>query len=182
MLATVFFMQPLGQLCANIVAICATTAARRYISHDSDPSACAGDCLTTTDKIWRWIVGFGAVIPTIALAARLLIPESPRYLLEVEKDSHTAGENANEYFEDPFQPPDREGVAAENSDLASVAKSIIASPSKLELPEAAIPLGSLHQTENDTIANDTTETDPLPNAEGRKKTLNAALLSCLWKD
>lgn len=111
MLATVFYMQPLGQCLANIVAIIATASSHRYISHDSDPSHCVGDCMETTDKIWRWIVGLGAVSPALALLARLFIPESPRYLFEVEMDSHTAQENANKYFTnptDPFQEPDQD--------------------------------------------------------------------------
>jgi PHS family inorganic phosphate transporter-like MFS transporter len=83
MLATVFYMQPIGQILANTVAVIATALSHRYISHDSDPSNCGGDCMETTDKIWRWIVGLGAVLPALALLARLFIPESPRYLLEV---------------------------------------------------------------------------------------------------
>ena len=108
MLATVFYMQPIGQLVANIVAIIATALSHHYIYHDADPSKCVGDCMETTDKIWRWIVGLGAVLPTLALLARIFIPESPRYLLEVEKDSHTAQENVNMYFTDPFEDPDQE--------------------------------------------------------------------------
>ncbi len=111
MLAFVFYMQPVGQLCANVVAISATAIFRKSIILNADPSNCVGECMQTTDKIWRWIVGLGAVVPTLALLARLLIPESPRYLLEVEKDSHTAQQNAKNYFtefEDPFQDPGEE--------------------------------------------------------------------------
>jgi MFS transporter, PHS family, inorganic phosphate transporter len=63
MLAAVFFMQPVGQLLANVVAIIATALSHRYISQDSDPANCIRDCMETTDKIWRWIVGLGAVPP-----------------------------------------------------------------------------------------------------------------------
>jgi PHS family inorganic phosphate transporter-like MFS transporter len=112
MLAAVFYMQPVGQLVANVVTIIATSVSRQYISQNSDPSNCQGDCLETADKIWRWIVGLGAILPALAMLARLYIPESPRYLLEVEKDSHTAQQNAEVYFvdyeEDPFQEPDDE--------------------------------------------------------------------------
>jgi len=108
MLAAVFYMQPVGQLIANILAIIATSISHDYIYKDSDPSNCTGDCMEMTDKIWRWIVGLGAVIPAITLVARFLIPESPRYLLEVEKDSHTAAQNSLKYFTnyaDPFRKP-----------------------------------------------------------------------------
>jgi len=98
MLAAVFYMQPVGALIANIIAIIATSLSHEYIYKDSNPSNCLGDCMEATDKIWRWIVGLGAVIPAITLFARFLIPESPRYLLEVEKDSHTATQNSKKYF------------------------------------------------------------------------------------
>jgi hypothetical protein len=113
MLAAVFYMQPVGQLVANVLAIVATSISHDYIYKDSDPSNCTGDCMETTDKIWRWIVGLGAVIPAITLVARFLIPESPRYLLEVEKDSHTAAQNSQKYFTnytDPFRKPGQVSV------------------------------------------------------------------------
>jgi len=113
MLAAVFYMQPVGQLVANVLAIIATSISHDYIYKDSNPSNCTGDCMETTDKIWRWIVGLGAVIPAITLVARFLIPESPRYLLEVEKDSHTAAKNSKKYFTnyaDPFRKPDQSSV------------------------------------------------------------------------
>jgi MFS transporter, PHS family, inorganic phosphate transporter len=119
MLATVFYMQPVGQFLANVVAIVATALSHRHLSHDAEPSNCAGDCMETTDKVWRWIVGLGAVPPAIALLARLFIPESPRYLLEVEKDSHTAQENADKYFNnptDPFEEPDHDDVGYSHSE------------------------------------------------------------------
>src|SRR5947207_2864892 len=112
MLAAVFYMQPVGQFLANIVAILATRSSHRYIYHDSDPSNCSGDCMETTDRIWRWIVGLGAVPPTLALLARLFIPESPRYLLEVEKDSNTAKQDAKAYFTDPFTMPNQDNQDA----------------------------------------------------------------------
>jgi len=108
MLAAIFYMQPVGQLIANILAIIATSISHDYIYKDSDPSNCTGDCMETTDKIWRWVVGLGAVIPAITLVARFLILESPRYLLEVKKDSHTAAQNSLKYFTnyaDPFRKP-----------------------------------------------------------------------------
>jgi PHS family inorganic phosphate transporter-like MFS transporter len=99
MLAAVFFMQPLGQLIANVVAVIATAAYHRHISHNTDPLKCVGECMQTTDKIWRWVVGIGAVPPTIAVVFRLFIPESPRYTLEVEMDSETAVHDSEWYFQ-----------------------------------------------------------------------------------
>ncbi|KAI9763896.1 MAG: hypothetical protein M1840_009008 [Geoglossum simile] len=98
MLAAVFFMQPIGQLIANIVAVIATAAYRSHITGDADPFHCKGRCLQTTDKIWRWVVGLGAIPPTIATIFRLCIPESPRYMLEVEMDSATALQDSKWYY------------------------------------------------------------------------------------
>lgn len=89
MLATVFYAQPIGQLLACIVAVITTASFQASISGTSgnaSPTNCTGACLHATDKIWRWIVGFGAIPPAFAVLLRYWIPESPRYLLEVEGD------------------------------------------------------------------------------------------------
>jgi PHS family inorganic phosphate transporter-like MFS transporter len=43
------------------------------------------DCLKTVDIMWRIIIGFGALLPAIALGFRLSILESPRYTADVLK-------------------------------------------------------------------------------------------------
>ncbi|OCK85454.1 MFS general substrate transporter [Lepidopterella palustris CBS 459.81] len=86
MLAAVFYAQPVGQLFATIVAIIATACVRRSLSQNASPTDCVGQCLHDTDTIWRWIVGFGAIPPSLAVMLRFYIPESPRYLLEIESD------------------------------------------------------------------------------------------------
>jgi MFS transporter, PHS family, inorganic phosphate transporter len=142
MLAAVFFMQPVGQLLANVVAIIATALSHRYISQDSDPANCVGDCMETTDKIWRWIVGLGAVPPAIALLARLFIPESPRYTLEVEKDSSTAQQDANAYFPDPFVLPNQDDRDSHQSEDEPT-DSREAGDDELAAEDGPIPMESL---------------------------------------
>lgn len=162
MLATVFYMQPVGQCLANVVAIITTASSHRHLSQNAEPSNCLGDCMEATDRVWRWIVGLGAVPPAFALLARLLIPESPRYLLEVEKDSSTAQENVKKYFTnpiDPFQKPvkDDEGiihaeqrgspVTGDGVDHGATAQGALFSPDSSsqrqdQLPEGDLPIGA----------------------------------------
>ncbi|OCK96699.1 MFS general substrate transporter [Cenococcum geophilum 1.58] len=103
MLATVFYAQPIGQLLACIVAVITTASFQASISGTSgnaSPTNCVGACLHATDKIWRWIVGFGAIPPAFAVLLRFWIPESPRYLLEVEGDP--MGFEAADYPRDKY--------------------------------------------------------------------------------
>ena len=103
MLATVFYAQPIGQFLACIVAVIATASFQSSISGTSgnaSPTNCTGACLHATDKIWRWIVGFGAIPPAFAVLLRFWIPESPRYLLEVEGDP--IGFEAADYPRDKY--------------------------------------------------------------------------------
>ena len=119
MLATVFYAQPIGQFLACIVAVIATASFQGSISGTSgnaSPTNCTGACLHATDKIWRWIVGFGAIPPAFAVLLRFWIPESPRYLLEVEGDPmgfEAADYPRDKYYATPLS--DEERVNASNS-------------------------------------------------------------------
>ena len=46
-------------------------------------AACGGVCGFAVNKMWRVIIGFGAVPDCIALYFRLTIPETPRYTFDV---------------------------------------------------------------------------------------------------
>ncbi|KAE9977494.1 hypothetical protein EG327_007691 [Venturia inaequalis] len=81
MLATVFFMQPIGAFMANVVAIATVAAFRNSLPQGS----------TTTNCI-------GAIPPAFAILIRWWIPESPRYTLEVEKDPATAQRDVDVYY------------------------------------------------------------------------------------
>jgi MFS transporter, PHS family, inorganic phosphate transporter len=115
MLATVFFMQPVGQLLGNIVAIVAVAKFRDQINHDADPLNCTGSCLHAVDQIWRWVVGFGAIPPIFAVGFRLWIPESPRYTFEVERDPTVAQDDVNRFF--PKTDDDDDEAAAPVEDM-----------------------------------------------------------------
>ncbi|KAN0101456.1 putative inorganic phosphate transporter PHO84 [Hyaloscypha variabilis] len=61
-------------------------------------STCLGECQLAVDKMWRVIVGFGAVPGCIALYYRLTIPETPRYTFDVARDVEKAGEDVTAYM------------------------------------------------------------------------------------
>jgi len=110
MLAAVFFGQPLGQLCTCLISLIATSALKHGLLGAS-PTFCTGSCLHAADTAWRWIVGFGAIPPVVVLILRFYIPESPRWLLEVEKNPigiDAAAYTKDKFFWDPLEEADIE--------------------------------------------------------------------------
>ncbi|EAW25205.1 phosphate transporter [Aspergillus fischeri NRRL 181] len=98
MMASVFFMQPLGQIAGNIVTLI-VVAVNKNQQHD--------DLIRTFDIMWRWVVGIGVVPGVIATLFRVVIPETPRFLLEIEDDPVKAEFDATTLFnETPSLDPD----------------------------------------------------------------------------
>ncbi|KAJ5340709.1 Major facilitator superfamily domain general substrate transporter [Penicillium brevicompactum] len=91
MMASVFFMQPLGQIAGNIVSVIVIAVARQNSTPDEDLSR-------TVDIMWRWVLGIGVVPGAIATLFRFAIPESPRYLVDIEDDPVTAEFDASTLF------------------------------------------------------------------------------------
>ena len=97
MLATLFFMQPVGQFLATAVAIVVTYLYRdqmQDLSHCRSPT-----CYKAVDQAWRWIAGLGGVPALVAFVIRLQIPESPRFTMDVLLDSRKALADTQDYFE-----------------------------------------------------------------------------------
>jgi hypothetical protein len=92
MMASVFFMQPLGQIAGNLVSLIVVAASR---------SQGYGDLTRTADSMWRWVIGVGVVPGVIATLFRFVIPETPRFLLEIDDDPITAEFDATAMFNDP---------------------------------------------------------------------------------
>jgi len=91
MLATVFFMQPLGQISSNLVALVAITITRNR----------GGANLTRSiDIMWRWVIGIGVLPGVIALIFRVFIPETPRFFLDIEDDPIKAEFDTTQMFGD----------------------------------------------------------------------------------
>ncbi|KAL3446967.1 major facilitator superfamily domain-containing protein [Aspergillus insuetus] len=111
MLAAVFFCQSLGALAANIVALIAVAGFRHQLRQDITGTLCSEACIRDVDRIWRLIVGLGAVPAFIALWFRLTIVESPRYTAEVTQNSLQAAADASYFFrsdEGVPEPPMRQ--------------------------------------------------------------------------
>jgi len=95
MMASVFFMQPLGQIAGNLVSLIVIAVARHKNS---------GNVMSTMDSAWRWVLGVGIVPGAIATVFRFAIPESPRYLVEIEDDPVSAEFDATTLFSEPSMP------------------------------------------------------------------------------
>ncbi|KAJ5615891.1 hypothetical protein N7537_001005 [Penicillium hordei] len=93
MMASVFFMQPLGQIAGNIVSLVVIAIARG----NSRPGE---DITRTVDIMWRWVIAIGVVPGAVATLFRFAIPESPRYLVDIVDDPVTAEFDATTLFSD----------------------------------------------------------------------------------
>ncbi|KAK5216849.1 hypothetical protein LTR72_010219 [Exophiala xenobiotica] len=89
MMAAVFFMQPLGQIAGNLISLIVVSISR---SSNSD------DVVRSVDQMWRWIIGLGVVPGVVALIFRFAIPETPRFLLDIEDDPVKAEFDATQLF------------------------------------------------------------------------------------
>ncbi|KAF9329354.1 Inorganic phosphate transporter pho84 [Linnemannia elongata] len=80
MMAAVFAMQGFGYLTTGLIAVILLAAFKSSII--ADP--------TTLDYVWRILIGFGCIPALVAVYFRLTIPETPRYVLDIENDVHRA--------------------------------------------------------------------------------------------
>ena len=97
MMGSVFAMQGIGQFTAAIIALIVASGFKESLQTAASASACDGVCQLAVDKMWRIIIGFGAVPGCIALYFRLTIPETPRYTFDVARDSEKAVEDVKAY-------------------------------------------------------------------------------------
>jgi len=86
MMCAVFLMQPMGQLLAWSVGL----VALEVLSHHHDFSTDSPDAKVGIDKLWRWVIGMGAIPAALAILFRITIPESGRYTYDVKKDGPRA--------------------------------------------------------------------------------------------
>ena len=99
-MAAVFANQGLGQLSAGIVTLVVTVGFKDSLKTAVTTAACTGICKSAADKMWRIIIGFGAVPGCVALYFRLTIPETPRYTFDVSRDVVKAGSDIKAYLAD----------------------------------------------------------------------------------
>ncbi|KAF4614368.1 hypothetical protein G7Y89_g15369 [Cudoniella acicularis] len=98
MMGAVFAMQGFGQLAGGIVMLIVVAGFKESLESAKDYAHCTGVCVLAVDKMWRVLIGFGAVPGCIALYFRLTIPETPRYTFDVARDVEKAGEDAHAYM------------------------------------------------------------------------------------
>ena len=127
MMGAVFAMQGIGQFAAAIIALIVTAGFKESLLTASKASECSGVCGQATDKMWRVIIGFGAVPGCIALYYRLTIPETPRYTFDVSRDVVQAGSDIKAYTS---------GVAEARPDEIERIKAKQEDAPRLEVPQA----------------------------------------------
>lgn len=98
MMGAVFAMQGLGQLAAAFIMLFVTAGFKESLITSASPAECTGGCAEAVDKMWRIVVGFGAVPGCVALYYRLTIPETPRYTFDVARDVERAGDDIKAYI------------------------------------------------------------------------------------
>lgn len=98
MMAAVFAMQGFGQFAAAIIALVVTAGFKESLESAKDVAHCTGICQLAVDKMWRVVIGFGAVPACFALYYRLTIPETPRFTFDVARDLVKADEDVRAYL------------------------------------------------------------------------------------
>lgn len=133
-MASVFFMQPLGQIAGNLVSLIVIAIARSSSGSD--------DITRTVDSAWRWVLGIGVIPGAIATLFRFAIPESPRYLVEIEDDPVTAEFDATTLFNDAPASP-----AFDTSSFVTATGSAIQMP-----PISSLASYSIHEHEDEEFS------------------------------
>jgi Sugar (and other) transporter. len=121
MMGAVFAMQGFGQLAAALIALIVTAGFKQSLITAKDVAHCSGVCQLAVDKMWRTVIGFGAVPGLFALYYRLTIPETPRYTFDIARDVVKAGEDARAYLEGKREghPDELQRVATALEDQSS---------------------------------------------------------------
>ncbi|KAJ5726850.1 phosphate:H+ symporter [Penicillium malachiteum] len=99
MMGAVFAMQGFGQFAAAIVALIVTSGFKESLESAKDVAHCTGDCQLAVDKMWRTVIGIGAIPACIALYFRLTIPETPHYTFDVRRDPIKAHADVQAYID-----------------------------------------------------------------------------------
>ena len=121
-------MQGIGQFAAGVIALIVTAGFKDALSQGTNYGTCTGLCAEAVDKMWRVIIGFGAVPGCIALYYRLTIPETPRYTFDVTRDVEKAREDTKAYFQ---------GIPEGRPDEIRRVETIRQSVTQLETPKAS---------------------------------------------
>lgn len=80
LMAIIFSMQGIGNLMASIVTLVVLACFKTSIENDVD----------NLDIVWRICIGVGCIPAVSTVYLRCIMPESPRYAMDVEKDAEKA--------------------------------------------------------------------------------------------
>jgi PHS family inorganic phosphate transporter-like MFS transporter len=128
MMGAVFANQGFGQLAAGLIALIVTAGFKDSLESAKSVATCTGVCGEAVDKMWRVIIGFGAVPGCAALYFRLTIPETPRYTFDVARDVTKAGSDVKAYIA---------GNAEGQPDEVERFKAIQADGPQMEIPKGS---------------------------------------------
>ncbi|KAJ4290864.1 acid phosphatase pho5 [Kalmusia sp. IMI 367209] len=128
MMGSVFAMQGIGQFAAAMVSLIVTEAYKSSLEQAKTVDKCTGSCGLAVDKMWRVVIGFGAVPGCIALYYRLTIPETPRYTFDVDRDVIQAGSDVKAF---------KAGVPRGNVDEITRARAKENDEHQLQIPRAS---------------------------------------------
>ena len=128
-MGSVFAMQGIGQFVAGIVSLIVTVGFKESLLTAATVAECDGVCNIALDKMWRVVIGFGAVPGCVALYFRLTIPETPRYTFDVSRDVVKGGSDIKAYLGN-----DAEGIPDEISRVHAMRDTA----PQLEVPKASM--------------------------------------------
>lgn len=150
-MAAVFLMQPLGQLFASIVGLSVLMTVGRNGGLQTETNHVAA--ATIVDRIWRYVIGVGAIPALVAIFFRLTIPESPRYTLDVDHDGARALRDTQIYYN--IQRRLSNGNA-EMQEYQDVEGGVIAEPERAVSAEG-VPEGGRQFGDEDSDSGDESE-------------------------
>ncbi|KAK6210451.1 Protein hgh1 [Pestalotiopsis sp. IQ-011] len=128
MMAAVFAMQGIGQLVCALVMLFITLGFKEALLQSTSVTTCDAWCAVAVDKMWRTLIGFGAVPACIALYYRLTIPETPRYTFDVGRDVEKAADDVKAYMS---------GKAEGHPDEVARIQAREAAQEQLQIPKAS---------------------------------------------
>jgi MFS transporter, PHS family, inorganic phosphate transporter len=91
MLAAVYFMQPVGQLLAQLVGLWVVIGYNNV--YDLQNCTDQATCVSHVDSIWRWVAGVGAIPALVAIYYRFRIKDPGLYDLDVKNQGDRAVKN-----------------------------------------------------------------------------------------
>ncbi|KAK7966795.1 inorganic phosphate transporter PHO84 [Apiospora aurea] len=100
MMNAVFAMQGIGQLSAALLLLVVTAGFKNSLIGSATHTLCStsNGCNSAVDKMWRIMIGMGAVPGCVALYFRLTMPETPRYTFIVVARDAACVSNGPEAF------------------------------------------------------------------------------------